>query len=99
MGRNALLAAPFPPRSRLARPCLRSDFSRGVFAQIAYARPNPIRISIAHLVGTEGAIVTVRGLDCLDGTPLLDLKIRSRFVHARRAADGATLPFRPESFD
>ena len=30
--------------------------------------------AIAHLVGIEGAIVMVRGLDCLDGTPLLDLK-------------------------
>jgi tRNA (Thr-GGU) A37 N-methylase len=29
---------------------------------------------MARLVGIEGNIVSVRGLDCLDGTPLLDLK-------------------------
>jgi tRNA (Thr-GGU) A37 N-methylase len=38
------------------------------------ARPNPIGTAIAHLVGIEGAIVMVRGPDCLDGAPLLDLK-------------------------
>jgi len=44
------------------------------FAWRSPARPNPIGTSIAQLVGVEGAIVSVRGLDCLDGTPLLDLK-------------------------
>ena len=48
--------------------------SRGTFSLRSPARPNPIGTAIAHLVGIEGAIVTVRGLDCLDGTPLLDLK-------------------------
>jgi tRNA (Thr-GGU) A37 N-methylase len=37
-------------------------------------RPNPIGTSIVRLVGIEGATVLVRGLDCLDETPLLDLK-------------------------
>ena len=37
-------------------------------------RPNPIGTSIARLVAVEGPVVLVRGLDCLDGTPLLDLK-------------------------
>ena len=48
--------------------------SRGTFSLRSPARPNPIGTSIAKLVSIEGAIVTVRGLDCLDGTPLLDLK-------------------------
>jgi hypothetical protein len=48
--------------------------SRGTFSLRSPARPNPIGTAIAHLVGIEGAIVMVRGLDCLDGTPLLDLK-------------------------
>ena len=48
--------------------------TRGVFALRSPARPNPIALSVAQLVGVEGARLTVRGLDCLDGTPLLDLK-------------------------
>ncbi len=47
---------------------------RGTFALRSPVRPNPIGTSLAELVGIEGATVLVRGLDCLDGTPLLDLK-------------------------
>jgi tRNA-Thr(GGU) m(6)t(6)A37 methyltransferase TsaA len=47
---------------------------RGTFALRSPVRPNPIGTSIAALVGIEGATVLVRGLDCLDETPLLDLK-------------------------
>jgi tRNA-Thr(GGU) m(6)t(6)A37 methyltransferase TsaA len=48
--------------------------TRGTFSIRSPVRPNPLGTSIAHLVGIEGAIVSVRGMDCLDGTPLLDLK-------------------------
>ena len=48
--------------------------SRGTFSLRSPARPNPIGTSVAILVGIEGATVLVRGLDCLDETPLLDLK-------------------------
>lgn len=48
--------------------------SRGTFSLRSPVRPNPIGTSIARLVGIEGSTVLVRGLDCLDGTPLLDLK-------------------------
>jgi tRNA (Thr-GGU) A37 N-methylase len=37
-------------------------------------RPNPIASSVVELVAVEGATLQVRGLDCLDGTPLIDLK-------------------------
>ncbi len=37
-------------------------------------RPNPIGTSIVKLVGIEGSTVLVRGLDCLDETPLIDIK-------------------------
>ena len=47
---------------------------RGTFSLRSPVRPNPIGTSIARLVGIEGATVLVRGLDCLDETPLLDLK-------------------------
>jgi tRNA-Thr(GGU) m(6)t(6)A37 methyltransferase TsaA len=48
--------------------------ARGTFSLRSPVRPNPIGTAMARLVGIEGNIVSVRGLDCLDGTPLLDLK-------------------------
>ena len=48
--------------------------TRGVFALRSPVRPNPIGVSRAALVGIEDGCVLVRGLDCLDGTPLVDLK-------------------------
>ena len=47
---------------------------RGTFALRSPVRPNPIATSIAKFVAIEGNTVLVRGLDCLDGTPLIDLK-------------------------
>jgi len=48
--------------------------SRGTFSLRSPVRPNPIGTSIVKLEGIEGRFVLVRGLDCVDGTPLLDLK-------------------------
>ncbi len=48
--------------------------TRGTFGLRSPVRPNPIGTSIATLVSREGAVLNVRGLDCLDGTPLLDIK-------------------------
>ena len=47
---------------------------RGTFALRSPARPNPIAMSIAKLVKAAGTRLSVVGLDCLDGTPLLDIK-------------------------
>ena len=53
----------------------RSDGSvRGTFSLRTPVRPNPIATHIVSLVRVERANVFVRGMDCLDGTPLLDLK-------------------------
>ena len=46
----------------------------GTFSLRSPVRPNPIGTSVAKLVGIDGATVLVQGLDCLDGTPLIDLK-------------------------
>ncbi len=46
----------------------------GTFSLRSPVRPNPLGTSVVRIVGIEGAVVLVRGLDCLDGTPLLDLK-------------------------
>jgi tRNA-Thr(GGU) m(6)t(6)A37 methyltransferase TsaA len=47
---------------------------RGTFALRSPARPNPIAMSVARLIGVAGSRLSVSGLDCLDGTPLLDIK-------------------------
>ena len=47
---------------------------RGTFALRSPVRPNPIAVSVARLVRIEGNRLTVVGLDCVDGTPLLDIK-------------------------
>ena len=53
----------------------------GTFALRSPVRPNPIGSSVVELIGIEGQLLRVRGLDCLDGTPLLDLKpARSAFM-------------------
>jgi tRNA-Thr(GGU) m(6)t(6)A37 methyltransferase TsaA len=49
-------------------------FGRGTFALRSPARPNPIAMSVVRLVGVEGPRLSVVGLDCLDDTPLLDIK-------------------------
>jgi tRNA-Thr(GGU) m(6)t(6)A37 methyltransferase TsaA len=47
---------------------------RGTFSLRSPVRPNPIGTSMVKLVAREGAVLRVQGLDCLDGTPLLDVK-------------------------
>ena len=48
--------------------------TRGTFSLRSPVRPNPIGTSIVKFVKIEGNVILVRGLDCLDETPLLDLK-------------------------
>jgi tRNA-Thr(GGU) m(6)t(6)A37 methyltransferase TsaA len=47
---------------------------RGTFALRSPVRPNPIGTTIARLVSRDGCVLSVQGIDCLDGTPLLDIK-------------------------
>jgi tRNA (adenine37-N6)-methyltransferase len=47
---------------------------RGVFATRSPRRPNPIGLTVVELLRREGAEVHVRGVDMLDGTPILDIK-------------------------
>jgi tRNA-Thr(GGU) m(6)t(6)A37 methyltransferase TsaA len=47
---------------------------RGLFATRAPHRPNPIALSALRLTGIEGRVLRVRGIDLLDGTPVLDIK-------------------------
>ena len=47
---------------------------RGTFALRSPVRPNPIALAAVELLDIEGATLRVRGVDCVDGTPLLDIK-------------------------
>jgi tRNA-Thr(GGU) m(6)t(6)A37 methyltransferase TsaA len=60
--------------------------ARGVFALRSPARPNPIAMSVVELLGLDGDRLTVKGLDCLDGTPLLDIKPYFASTDARPGA-------------
>lgn len=46
----------------------------GIFAQRAKARPNRLGITTCELLSVKGHTLTVRGLDAIDGTPVLDIK-------------------------
>jgi tRNA-Thr(GGU) m(6)t(6)A37 methyltransferase TsaA len=46
----------------------------GTFAIRSPVRPNPVASALVSLVMVEGATLHVRGLDCVDGTPLVDIK-------------------------
>lgn len=46
----------------------------GVFATRSPRRPNPIGLTVVELLGRDGAVLRVRGIDMLDGTPVLDIK-------------------------
>lgn len=48
--------------------------ARGTFALRSPARPNPIAMSVVTLLQVSDRRVSVVGLDCLDGTPLIDIK-------------------------
>ena len=61
--RDLILQAP----SHVAEP-------RGVFALRSPVRPNPIGLSVVELVEAKGSHLKVRNLDCVDGTPVLDIK-------------------------
>lgn len=56
------------PRGRRDLPLL------GVFATRTPYRPNPIGLTLVELLEVEDNVVTVRGLDAFDGTPVLDIK-------------------------
>jgi tRNA-Thr(GGU) m(6)t(6)A37 methyltransferase TsaA len=53
-------------------PC--DDQPHGVFATRSPRRPNPIGLTVVELLRREGPLLHVRGLDMLDGTPVLDIK-------------------------
>lgn len=67
------------PRRRKDMPLL------GIFATRNMARPNPIGLTLVELVKVEGNVLTVRGLDAFNGTPVLDIKPFDSWDNAENA--------------
>jgi len=64
-----------PPTILQRRPQGRDDMPEvGLFSQRAKHRPNPIGITAVPLVRVSGGEIVVRGLDAINGTPVLDIK-------------------------
>lgn len=62
-------------RRDIVRQSPRNDGNaRGAFSLRTPVRPNPIGTQLVRLLKLDGNVLHVRGLDCLDGTPLIDLK-------------------------
>jgi len=64
----------------LQRPRSSKD-AHGTFAIRSPVRPNPIAVSVVNFVAREGSTLLVRGLDCVDGTPLIDIKPDACPIH------------------
>jgi tRNA-Thr(GGU) m(6)t(6)A37 methyltransferase TsaA len=62
------------PRDLVLQKPAHYGVQRGTFALRSPARPNPVALSVVKLIGIAGSKVSVVGLDCLDDTPLLDIK-------------------------
>ena len=61
---------------------------RGTFALRSPVRPNPVALAVVEVTGIEGTTLSVRNVDCIDGTPLIDIKpyfaSTDSFPNARR---------------
>jgi len=60
----------------------------GLFATRSPRRPNPIALTVVELLGREGCALRVRGVDMLDGTPVLDIKPYLSSVPAEKLRRG-----------
>lgn len=85
-------------RRDIVRQSPRNDgMARGAFSLRTPVRPNPIGTQMVKLVRVEGPNVFVRGLDCVDGTPVLDIKPdRCIFSPPAECGRAATDDFGPE---
>jgi tRNA-Thr(GGU) m(6)t(6)A37 methyltransferase TsaA len=63
----------FTPDLLVQTPPHRND-QMGVFSICSPVRPNPLGMSVVEVLGIDGNIIHVKGLDIRDGTPVLDIK-------------------------
>ena len=72
----------------IAHPPADEGRPHGVFATRSPRRPNPIGLTVVELLGREGSTLRVRGVDMLDGTPVLDIKPYLSSVAAEKLKRG-----------
>ena len=87
----AMHLAGFDPAGDLVRrPRGRDDMPEaGIFAQRAKHRPNPLGVTAVRVLGRDGNSLVVRGLDAIDGTPVVDIK---PYVPVFDRIDDAVIP-------
>lgn len=64
---------PFSPENLIQKPPHRNEHL-GVFSTCSPRRPNPIGLSVVNVLDIEGSTLRVKGIDMIDGTPILDIK-------------------------
>jgi tRNA-Thr(GGU) m(6)t(6)A37 methyltransferase TsaA len=60
---------------------------KGVFAIRSPDRPNPVSLCMVDLLGVKDGVLKVRGLDAIDGTPVIDIKMYSDEIDCVRKTD------------
>jgi tRNA-Thr(GGU) m(6)t(6)A37 methyltransferase TsaA len=81
-----------PERRKLEKvhPMGRRDLPvQGIFATCSPARPNPVLVTAVPLVKRRGNVLTVRGLEAVDNSPIIDIK---PYLHSNHGADNTTVP-------
>jgi len=81
-----------PERRNLRRvhPMGRKDLPiQGIFATFSPARPNPILVSTVQLLERKGSVLKVKGLEAVDGSPIIDIK---PYVQSYYGAENPTVP-------
>ena len=63
----------FTPDLLVQKPRHRNE-QMGIFSICSPVRPNPLGMSVVEVLGIEGCIIHIKGLDVIDGTPVLDIK-------------------------
>lgn len=64
-----------PKKHLLRRPRNRQDMPMlGIFSQRTKDHPNPIGVTAVEILSVSDSVLTVKGLDAMDGTPVLDIK-------------------------
>ena len=53
---------------------LHKEKQMGIFSTCSSIRPNPVGFSIVEVTGIQGNIISVRGIDMINGTPIIDIK-------------------------
>lgn len=75
---------------RKVHPMGRKDMPlQGIFATCSPARPNPVLVSAVPLVARNGNVITVKGLEAVDGSPIVDVKPYSK---SYLKVDGLKMP-------